>query len=80
MTKNVVENLGNGTFEIRFPKPIKATQDALMGFGTHRIEIVLDRGEKHIMAIRGRANTLLDHLRSSGIREEAIKEFEEAMK
>jgi hypothetical protein len=80
MTKNEVVNLGSGIFEMRFPQPIKATKDALVVFGTHRIEIVLDKSEKNIVAIRGKADTLLDHLRSSITNEEAIKEFEEAMK
>lgn len=80
MDKNAVLNLGNGKFEIRFPQPIKATQNALISFGTHRIEIVMDKGEKHILAIRGEASTLLDHIRSSGANEEAIRDFEEAMK
>lgn len=80
MAKNVVVNLGDGKFDVRFPQPIKATQNAIVVFGTHRIELVMDKREKHIVAIRGEASALLDHVRSSGANEEAIREFEEAMK
>ncbi|HAD05768.1 MAG TPA: hypothetical protein PKD23_01825 [Bellilinea sp.] len=80
MEKNQINDLGNGIFEIRFPHPMKVSKDIFVTLGTHRIEIVLDKAEKHVVAIRGEASTLLDHMRSSGIDENAINEYKALMK
>ena len=80
MEKNQINDLGNGIFEIQFPHPMKVSKDIFVTLGTHRIEIVLDKSEKHVVAIRGEASTLLDHMRSLGVDENAINEFKAAMK
>lgn len=79
MDKNQVYDLGNGIYEIRFPRPMKVSKKLFVTLGTHRIEMVLDKGEKHVIAIRGKASTLLDHMRSSGVDENIIEEFKAAM-
>lgn len=80
MEKNQINDLGNGVFEIRFPHPMKVSKNLFIALGTPRIEIVMDETEKHVVAIRGEASTLLDHMRSSGIDENAINEYKALMR
>ena len=76
---NTVQLLEDGECRIIFARPLKASQDLVLLFGSHRMKLLADEELNCVLGIEGQSAVIEDFLVSQGINEQALKEFRSAL-